>query len=151
MNEKTRKGLVYSSLILALVWAYFNFSGPKKDKAGSPGKTVRTEVVRKKQPINIQTSVNDSIYSAYKRKPWGKNPFYSEYRPTGGSAVSQKVELHLLGVLFREYRAHALINNHIVAVGDELEGFRVTEITRDSVVLDNGETIVTLRVTKESS
>jgi len=138
-------------MILALVWAYFNFSGPKREKAESSRKGDPTEVIRKRQQAIRNDQVNDSIYSSYDGKPWGKNPFYTGYSPSGRPSLSKKVEFRLLGVLFREYRAHALINNNIVAVGDELDGFQVTEISRDSVVLENGETIVTLRVSKESS
>jgi hypothetical protein len=65
--------------------------------------------------------------------------------------MSRKVQLHLLGVVVREHTAHALINGHIVKIGDELEGYRVTGIARDSVILNNGTTTITLRVTKEST
>jgi len=155
LSDKTRKGLVFSILILALVWAYFNFSGPKdKTKDRSSNRVNRSAMTTKAGPaIAVAKVISDSLCREYESKPWGKNPFYHWYEmPAGvGQIYSDEVRLHLLGVLFREYQAHALINNRIVTVGDEIEGFRVSEISRDSVVLKNGETTVTLWVSKESS
>jgi type II secretory pathway component PulC len=152
LNEKTRKGIVFGILILALVWAYFNFSGPGKKKSKPPEKAYPT-VALKEPPRtpDAADAVVDSLFEEYESRPWGKNPFYAGYRPETKMARPSKVELHLLGVLYREYNAQALINGHVVAVGDLVEGFRVTEIARDSVTLDNGGTTITLRVKKESS
>lgn len=156
MSEKTRKGLVFGLLILVLVWAYFNFSGPGAKKNDRTSRmTGRTSGAPVSRPAPaIAKAITDSICREYESKPWGKDPFYHWFElpaGSGGPVYSEEVRWHLLGVIFREYQAQALINNHIVTVGDEIEGFRVAEIFRDSVVLKNGDTVVTLRLAKESS
>ncbi len=154
MSEKTRKKLVFGILILALIWAYFNFTGSGKKTAGKPRTTVAVKPVRPGLQASSEIgALPDSIYRSYDNKPWGKNPFYSEYRISSSeaSALPEQIELRLLGVVYRASRAHALINNKIVTVGDSLEGFRITDIYRDSVIVNNGVNRITLVVTKESS
>ena len=155
MSEKTRKGLVFGSLVLSLIWAYFNFSGPGESKKGRSSKrVVQTEAVPMPEPTSPLTgAISDSIYRAYESMPWGKNPFYYWYKPVAETRPNHpdQVQLHLLGVLFREYRAQALINDRIVSVGDEIEGYHVADIGRDSVVLKNEKSTITLWVAKESS
>jgi type II secretory pathway component PulC len=152
LNEKLRKGLVFGALAMALIWAYFTFAdrGDKVDR--SSGQPEATETKAAEQGFRtVVDAITDSMYNSYKTKPWGKNPFYHNYRPPVDPVRRSKVEFHLMGVMFGATRAQALIDNRIVTVGDKLKGFRITEITRDSVVLDNGETTLTLRVQKETS
>jgi hypothetical protein len=155
LSEKTRKKLVFGVLILTLVWAYFNFAGPGKDEARQPHRDNHS-AAKAEPPAGaraISSRIADSLYLTRDAQPWGKNPFYNEYRliTEAGREFSDEIKLHLLGVIFRELKAQALINSQIVTVGEEIEGFRVDEIYRDSVILDNGEKTITLRVAKESS
>ena len=155
MSEKTRKRLVFSLLILSLVWAYFHFSGPKDKRKDRSSNRADRSVVSSvpKGAMGLAAIISDSLYREYESRPWGKDPFYHWYEPpsAAGQAYREEARWHLLGVLFREFRAHALINHRIVTIGDEIDGFRVVEISRDSVILKNEESTITLRVAKESS
>jgi hypothetical protein len=154
LSEKTRKKLVFGILILALIWAYFNFAGPGKKSAPKPRTAAAIKPVRAGLQVSSETGfLPDSVYQSYDNKAWGRNPFYSDYRisPTETPVLPAQIELHLLGVVYRASRAHALINNKIVTVGDSLEGFRITDIYRDSVIVNDGVNRITLVVTKESS
>jgi len=153
LSEKLRKYLVYASLVLALIWAYFNFTGneDKKDKRPRRAQPVKPIAPRAKTGTK-STALHDSIYIARDRVPWGPNPFYHSLPvQPGRTQILGSVEMRLLGVLFREYQAQALINGRVVSVGDYVGGYRVSRIFRDSVIVVNAEHSLTLRVTKESS
>jgi len=128
------------------------FADQGKRNGHSPNQPEATATKSSEQTQVEETdAAADSIYASYHSKSWGKNPFYHNYRPSVGPAGPSKAEFHLMGIMFREMEAQALIDNRIVTVGDQLKGYRITEIARDSVVLDNGEKIIILRIQKETS
>lgn len=152
MSEKTRKIVIFAAMIATLVWAYFTFAGGgsgSHDRSRGSGQTARADTAATLSPVS--DPITDSLFEAFDTRSWGRDPFYHGYRREPPPLLSRAVEFHLLGILFRELDARALINGRIVGVGDTLGAYRVSAITRDEVTLENGETTVTLRVAKESS
>ena len=63
---------------------------------------------------------------------WGRDPF------TRGTATGDGSGLTLAGILWDPQQPLAIINGQTVHVGEELEGYRVTEITQDHVSITDG-------------
>lgn len=152
MNEKLRKKIVYAVFVLACVWAYFSFSGDKTSLR-QPSRTIQSTSIQPASRPDVQppTIKRDSLIIAYKNRPWGKNPFYHSYQADESKEKAADIRLHLLGIIYKTTGGHALINNRVVGEGDEVEGYRVVQIARDSVVLNGPDDTVTLKIKKESS
>ena len=63
---------------------------------------------------------------------WGRDPF------TGGSAGGEVSGFDLSGILWDASQPIAIINGQMLRVGDEVEGYRILEITRDRVTMSDG-------------
>jgi hypothetical protein len=155
MSEKKRKILVFAVFIAALVWGYFSLTDRMHKKAPSPKQT-RTAAVTA-NPVEKESApqpLTDDVCREYEELLWGKDPFYHNHEGPGRTAtaaMTEKQELHLLGILYREVNAQALINNRVVSIGDNIGQYRITAISRDHVTLEDGRQTIVLRVEKESS
>ncbi len=150
MSEKTRKTFVFGLLIGSLIWAYFNFTGrkprPARDNRPHPA-AVQTATTA----TAVTSALDAQVASDYEQKSWGKDPFYHAHKTEPKHAAPDPIRLRLLGILYREIDAQALINGRVVHEGDTLSGYRIESIERDHVkISDGGETII-LRVEKERS
>ncbi len=76
------------------------------------------------------------------RLAWGRDPF------TGGSAGAEVSGFDLSGILWDTTQPIAVINGQMLRVGDELEGYKVTQIAQDSVSLFDGSQTVTLVISQ---
>ena len=153
MSERKRKILVFAVFIAALVWGYFSLTDRMPKKAPPPKQT-RTAAVTANPGDKESASqpLTDDVCREYERLPWGKDPFYHNHEePAHKAATAEKQELHLLGILYREVNAQALINNRVVSIGDNIGQYRITAIARDHVTLEDGRQTIVLRVEKESS
>lgn len=152
MNKNSRQAIVYSVFVLVLIWGYFNFFGGEKTAEPSPDPVHQAAITPGPvSPGFITDELTAEIIRDYHQKNWGNNPFYNRYKTKKEQVVEQKARLHLLGIIYREIDAQALINGRVVSVGDTLEGYRVADITRKEVILQKGERTVKLKVKKESS
>jgi len=151
LNEKLRKSIVLAVLIGALIMAYFHFDGRDGKKAGRlPSR--QTDNAEEGSALSPETSfLPVETARKYGALPWGKNPFYHSYQQSGTEIARKKIELHLLGILYRQVNARALINKTVVREGDTIAGYTVEKITRDHVTVSDGKTTLTLRVEKERS
>ena len=73
------------------------------------------------------------LHSSREALTWGRNPFVLNQSP--GKAESG---LNLSGILWDKTSPHAIVNGTVVSVGEEVNGFKVLEITPAKVVLDDG-------------
>jgi hypothetical protein len=83
------------------------------------------------------------------RDTWGRDPFALEaVRPKKqiGAQPSLAAGLHLSGIVWDGTRIHAVINDSVVKVGDEVDGIRVVAIERDRVTLARGNQRQILRL-----
>ncbi len=97
---------------------------------GGPGEKEIKPEVRKEIPVAKPPS------ALAKEKPeeeWGEDPFVREF-----SAISEIKDLRLTAITISESRSYALINDQILAVGDEIAGKKVVAIEKDKVVVEKG-------------
>lgn len=145
MSEGLRKKLVYATLLLAIIWAVYNYpTTPKKASVSEP--PVRSiqplpeptgELVA--QLIDIEQETSES---------WGKDPFRS-YRSQKQLERTEK-EHHwvLRGIVYSDEDPLAFINRKSVRVGDLVDQARVVAIGRRSVTLDHNGQQIKLAVNK---
>ena len=149
MSEGLRKKLIYATLPLALIWAAFNMSG-KKDASTSPEPLATTTPDTATSVARAVHPVKDLEY--HKDVPWGRDPFGTSTtsppaapsRPSG----AEKLAWVLAGIVFSNQQPMALINSHMVKVGDRISGATVVEITKDSVTLEDQGRRIKLTVSK---
>lgn len=148
MNETWRKRLIFAVLVVTTIWGYFSITGRKGPTvpASSPGLAEVTTPL----PPAAEASW-DSLLATYRLRPWGSDPFYRTRMTPTAPPTNDAVTLHLLGILYREVGAQALINGRIAKEGDIVDGYRVTAITRDFVTVQGAGRTIELRVAKEAS
>jgi len=76
------------------------------------------------------------------RGPWGRDPFALEAaRPKGEAEVrtSFAAGLHVSGIVWDTARVHAVINDSVVRVGNEVNGIRIVAIEPDRVTVAKGD------------
>jgi hypothetical protein len=71
---------------------------------------------------------------------WERDPF------TGGSAGGSVSGFDLSGILWDAQSPIAMINGQMVRIGDQVEGYRVVEITQSTVLLSDGGQAVNLSI-----
>jgi len=78
---------------------------------------------------------------------WGRDPFgLPKPQKTGEGQKTPAAGLNLGGIIWDEKKPCAIINDEILARGDTIGGFKVVEISRNKVVLDNGTEKLTLEL-----
>ena len=145
MNERTRKKIVYLSLVLAVIWGIYNF--PSQNESPNINETVPTI-----QPLATSSPVTENREMIdVKQKmqaPWGEDPFQS-----AGPKFILKVDQvnprwRLSGIVYNSHNPLAIVNNQPVRVGDEINNATVVSINASTITLDYNGDRVTLNVTK---
>jgi len=111
-------------------------------KSGRPKAAVVASEVRP----GAQDSAADFSIPDFKFKPrpksafnsWGRNPFSLHNKADRDFTLS--------GIFRDRDKPTAIINNKIVAIGDKIEGFNVTAIRENSVVVNDGKADFELRL-----
>lgn len=83
------------------------------------------------------------------RRSWGRDPFTLEAaRPKGQVEVRANFAagLHVSGIVWDAARTHAVINDSVVKVGDEVDGIRIVAIEPDRVTVAKGDQRQILRL-----
>lgn len=73
-----------------------------------------------------------------------RNPFTFGLAENSGAVLGPNLILN--GILWSEESPSAVINENVLGVGDAIGGFKVKQILKDSVVLDNGQAILELKL-----
>lgn len=112
-------------------------SRPAQDNASlSTQKKVNVSTKKISEPKNRQ---HVFVYNTHgKRDPF--IPLISENKtvmaPTGWSFISSKLpELKIEGVLFDNTKPLVIINDKIIAVGDDISNCKIVSITREEIVI----------------
>jgi hypothetical protein len=152
LSEKNRKILVYAVFVVAVIWGFFNLTGRKSDRSeATNSKKAASTDQSNMVPSSPQAPLAGEVIEIYREQPWGRDPFYHGFKPPKIAKTSPEIRMHLFGILYRQINPQALINNRVVGVGDVLGDYKVIEITRGYVALNNGKRTVKLKVKKESS
>lgn len=132
MNEKMRKRLVYSSLVLAVIYGAYNFS--------SGGKQLIVEESHTIEPIAgthspIVEKLRRETITKLESEDWGRDPFGKPKRAV--EAVPRQTWT-LRGIIFSPTNPLAYINGARVGVGDKVNNATVVAIDKRKVTLEFG-------------
>lgn len=132
MNEKMRKRLVYGSLVLAIIYGAYNFSGS--------GKKLMVEAPATIQPMAgatpvVEEKLRAETVAALESETWGRDPF-GKPRKAVESAPRQTWTLR--GIIYNATRPLAYINGSRVGVGDKVNNATVVAIDKTKVTLEFG-------------
>ncbi len=83
--------------------------------------------------VNSLSDLNRAALSEPVQSRWGRDPF--DLEPIGLLGGASGGDLVLSGVVYRPGAAVAILNERLVRVGDAVEGWSVTAILPDRVVL----------------
>jgi hypothetical protein len=151
MNETWRKRLIFGVLVVTLVWGYFALVRHPEELPP----TISGDEMPAGDPAGPATisppAVSDSLLTWYRQAAWGCDPFNRDRLPAENGPVRDLPALHLLGILYRQTGAQALINGKTAGVGDTVDGYRIMSITRENVIVQSDRRTVVLRVGKEAS
>ena len=146
MNERYRKGIVFATLFLAIIWGIYNFL-PKNKKSSSDSSSTASPTTM--PAVSQMPAVEKSIDVAeMKRKSWGNDPFRAIDKSSGNSETVEKPRWKLSGIVYNSLKPLAIINGKSVAVGDKLGSASIVEIKKESVILEHSGTRVMLKVSK---
>lgn len=123
--------LIFAVMVLTAI-----FKSHRK-KVAAPAKTAAQEEVAQKTEAPKQRKMSSF-------KDWGRDPF-----TMGTSAVELSGDLVLSGIIWDAKKPYCIINEKVVKVGDEISGYKIVEIKKDSVSVRAGDQIKVLRVGRQ--
>ncbi len=116
-------------IIMIFVWST-SFKKNKRPRSISKGLgTVESEEEIKSFVTWADKSLKARKTSSFKE--WGRNPF------TLTPGMIAESSFHLLGILWDIKTPQAIINDTIVKVGDVIDGYRVVDVQKNKVILNN--------------
>jgi type II secretory pathway component PulC len=138
-DKKTKLLMVLGGLaVLSLTYGIFTPSSKRRTVPPPAAEAVAPKVPRL---LNLSMQIERYPQHGYYDN-WGKNPFL----PKEVSARRSSVTLILNGIVWDPKQPSAVINDHIVGVGDEVLGSKVVAISQNRVVLNNGREDFELRL-----
>ena len=146
MSESTRKKILYTALVGAIIWGVYNFVPESQINTAATTKPV---VSRQTPPSATSASfatIDKTINVAdMKLKEWGSDPFRARNKKTADKKAPKKV-WKLSGIVFNDFNPLAIINGKSIGVGDMIEGAKVVKIERKKVVIEYAGNSISLRV-----
>ena len=141
MTEQSRKRIVYTIFLVAVIWGIFNF--PHRKRVAELQTTPVTETT-----TAVALAIPTAVSAATPTTPseWGRDPFA---RARIGKANVQGVTaptLSVAAVSVTDGKAMAIVNGRMVGKGDAVEGWRVISITDNGVVLESKGKKITLKI-----
>ena len=159
MNEQLRKGIVFSTLPIALIWAYFNLFGKSQpttpSAASDPALATVTPLTNPAAPAQ---TADTSIINRLKRQPWGSDPFrgHAAYhapvstRVSAVATTSNTLSFVLSGIMYNDQNPVAYVNGQPVKIGQRINSAKVISIERRAVILDIDGRRLTLSLSKDA-
>lgn len=123
--------------VLSLLYGIFTPSRVKRELSS------KSDALAPESPRPFQSSISQerpSRRSDY--TSWGRNPFLP--KEVQVSVTGRRLVLD--GIAWDRKSPRAVVNDRIVAVGDEVGGSTVVEIRKDRVILNNGAANFELRL-----
>jgi len=147
MSEKTRKTLVFATLLLAVVWALFNLPSSEPPPAViEPAVQIAPEIA-----AMVATPSSPGLIDVEERAklPWGADPFRSNLVTSRETyVVPLPREWNLKGIVYTEENPLAFINRQSVRVGDVVNEGEVVAINKNTVIIRYRDQEITLAVNK---
>jgi len=147
MDTKTRKNIVYTLFVLAVIYGLYNlkisFDNKSTELAPASQEQPTTQVILPVKTIDIEK---------YSSLNWGRDPFYRAKGKNPVVSVKKQMDWILNGILYDKKTPTAVINKKIVGIGDKINGAMIIDITKTKVILEKENSdIFTLQITKEKS
>lgn len=108
----------------------------KKEPSRRSSSNSKVLSVGKKGDDEAERSVEKKLTKT-EYESWGRNPFESrawQKEKIFDEYAEMKASLNLKGILWKQGKPYALINDHILAEGETEEGIRVISITNNTVI-----------------
>jgi hypothetical protein len=125
-------GVVAAILVAAVLMATFKPRAKKTEET----KTAPAAVTPAQKPAPQKERMTSSF------KSWGRDPFAIG----GGSAEQGAGQASLSGIFCDPEKSYCIIDGKVAKVGDEVSGYKILEITKDTVTVKAGDEIRTLRI-----
>lgn len=139
MDKNKQQLMIFGVVsLIFIVMLVMSFSKSRRNAAVGPVK----------EPVKIQAFLTEPVgqrkTTAFQN--WGRDPF-----ALGGTTatVESSGDLVLTGIFWDEVKPYCIINGKVVKVGNEIAGFRVLEIKKDSVIVQDQDKISILRLGKQ--
>lgn len=152
MNDKLRKGMVFSLLGLAVLFGGYNlipqYLAPVSE---SQSPSVELDDQANSLALTSAPATNPPIGAKeLESKKWGQDPFRTKptnKRRTPRTKIGPKQWL-LSGIVYSDINSLAIINSRTVGRGDFVDGAKVIRIGRKEVLMDLQGSRFTLKVNK---
>lgn len=154
LSKKEKNLLIICGVVAAGAGIYQFVIYPAQQKDAQPSAPAAKPAVAAAAVQTAQTQPAAKALPAEAKlyESWGRDPFMpgsSRGRSASGSgssgqAVQSRPKLVLKGIFWKRGVPHALINDHVLAVGEAEDGIRVTRISGSEVVCTHGNRTLTL-------
>lgn len=150
MSEKRRTQIISLFLVVAVIWAGFNY---KSESLNQDFETPQTIQPIKPDMQKKQTIHNFLDIKKYESASWGKSPFQMASLSTVQKSTNLLIEPSKLtwilsGILINKTSPTAIINKRPVKVGQTVDEAIVTAIDKDKVIIKHKNNEITLTVSK---
>jgi len=129
MSEKLRRKIVYTCLVLAVIWGVYNIEFEEDTAPEAQTQTSGTEI---KKPQETE-SISFKAIEEKKSLSWGQDPFRTKITTSRSQPAGQWV---LSGILYNKTSPLAYINAQPVRVGDTVDKAKVIKIEKDFITLE---------------
>jgi len=146
MNPRTRKTLVYLSLVAAVIYALLNMKQEFDAGAEAP---VASEIPQPKGAVKPAAAPID--IAKYDVLEWGRDPFRKEFSAPAEASNPTPPGWILNGILYDENEPSAIIDGRVVRTGSDIRGARVIRIDKNKVTLDIKGSRLELTLSKEKT
>ncbi len=157
MNERTRKIVIFSTLPIALIWAYFTLSA-KKAVVTQTTDPALTTVAPLSVPAQPKQVADTALITRIKSQSWGSDPFrgrtvYHAAETKSAPVVARtdnQLSFVLSGIMFSPQNPVAYLNGRPVTVGQKVNSATVISIERRAVILELGGRRFTISLSKDA-
>lgn len=157
MNERTRKIIIFSTLPIALVWAYFTLSAKKTVVTPASGPALTT-VAPLSAPAQTVQIADTALISRIRSQSWGSDPFRGRtvYHSTETKSVpvvaqsDNQLSFVLSGIMYSAQNPVAYLNGRAVTVGQKVNSATVISIERRAVILQIDGRRFTISLSKDA-
>ncbi|MBL7996804.1 hypothetical protein JNM05_15665 [bacterium] len=144
-------------IVLAIVASYAVFdlatAEPKQKKAVNPASPNTPAAEAEQAPASIVSQDQQAVHVNFPASEWKRDPFRKQAEKWTAFGLDRVVEtllapklgnLHLTAVSKSGNKSYAIINDHIVSVGELMNGYKIVDINATQVILKKNDHSFTL-------
>ena len=156
LDSKSKKEmlviLVLTPVFGFLLWNNLISPQMKRHRAVQEAKQRAAEFSLQSTEIQHKTLSRNEDIAKFTTMDWGRNPFLQpgldKIRPPTGDKTASTVapKFNLEGIVWDKDFPYAIINGEVWQTGDEVGGYRVQSIDKESVTLESGGKTIELKL-----